>query len=176
MSKLPFLVRFCISCRWDLDQAKLFSSRCSVDPVDHGYQCGWALRKSNEAYCRSHQGRGWKKLMHNQQQPVQNHKGRTWWRNCIQGISPKDRTTETCGWRKEEIRWWSGYFSGVEHNFTEGSFQMIASESPTSSWRFLSCKKVLRVSPRNDRYISCLFISEKFLHFKNSWSEILQRS
>ena len=64
LSQLLFLLRLCVSCRPGLDQAELFSSMFSADPVYLGFRCEWASRRPIERNCRSHQGKGWIKLMH----------------------------------------------------------------------------------------------------------------
>ena len=59
------------------------------------------------------------------------------------GMSPGDRNTKTCGWFNSISGSDDGpiTFAGSNTNFTEGGFQLIASELPASSWQILSFKK-----------------------------------
>ena len=92
-------------------------------------------------------------------------------------MSCEDRTSKTCGGSIKGSDDGRATFAQSNTNFTEGIFQMIASEFPASSWRILTYKKSIEnESARSDRCISCYFICKQFFEFGKSSSEFLCRT
>ena len=96
-------------------------SMCSADPVDHGLPCRWAARRAFEGVCRSHQGRGWIRLMHTCHCESNTIRVQIDDEVVSMGVSPECRPTKTCGRFNEGVRLWSGYFCRIKYKLHWGN-------------------------------------------------------